>query len=487
MQIKVSFLQIKINMRKFLKVFAFVILGGILSTSLSACRLPFTDKEITLPFFEKKPDVVMDKMSEEMDKVEQFKIKTNLVADIDFNVEVDDDWYDEDWEFDILATYKSDAKMRNIGEGEEVDVEVEQNMYFEADLGDMVFKFDADTIALKEKQYLRMNIVPTFFKFILGTGVKGKWFEIETTEDEEDDFMEFLNDFFGGDAEEGKEKFDKLVKNIEDYLDKNDLIVIEERLHDEKVNDVKCYHYATKVDKNTTKEIKKMMWDFMKEETFLEELKDDDEFEDLEDFVEQLDKVISDIDVELWVGKKDFYLHKMKFKFKLDFSELEMPEDFDEIKLDITADVNGEFEFYDMNKEVIIEEPEDAQSFTEFIEEREEKMMGGPRKKSRNAKRISDVKQMQTAVELYYNDHDKYPKELIPGESLEGEDEYETRYMYYIPMNPLPSEGECEADFEYSYQVKDEGQSYELKYCVSEDVAGISEGHHTATPAGISE
>ena len=38
--------------------------------------------------------------------------------------------------------------------------------------------------------------------------------------------------------------------------------------------------------------------------------------------------------------------------------------------------------------------------------------LGGSRGKARDAKRISDIGQIQTAVELYYNDNNKYPADL---------------------------------------------------------------------------
>ena len=70
---------------------------------------------------------------------------------------------------------------------------------------------------------------------------------------------------------------------------------------------------------------------------------------------------------------------------------------------------------------------------------------------------------MQTALELYHLDAGEYPSELIPGEELKYEDAI---YLYQIPENPQPSDGECEADMEYSYSVDDNGQNYELFYCL---------------------
>jgi hypothetical protein len=48
--------------------------------SLTACTIPFTNKEITLPFFEKKAEVALGEMREKMDSVPYYK------SDVDFSL-----------------------------------------------------------------------------------------------------------------------------------------------------------------------------------------------------------------------------------------------------------------------------------------------------------------------------------------------------------------------------------------------------------------
>ena len=102
--------------------------------------------------------------------------------------------------------------------------------------------------------------------------------------------------------------------------------------------------------------------------------------------------------------------------------------------------------------------------------------------KSRDAKRISDIKQMQTAFELYYSDENHYPSEA----EFQGEVPSKINdYIHQLPSNPLPNDGLCFENFEYEYKVKENGKSYELIFCIGHDVAGLNEGYNVATPSGM--
>jgi prepilin-type N-terminal cleavage/methylation domain-containing protein len=110
--------------------------------------------------------------------------------------------------------------------------------------------------------------------------------------------------------------------------------------------------------------------------------------------------------------------------------------------------------------------------------------LNNARQKSRDAKRISDVKQIQTALELYYNDANGYPATASVAEG--GTIAYSgTTYMNIIPSNPTPVDG-C-AVTTYTYAQDDSGASYSLTYCLGGATGGLDSGIHTATPAGIDD
>ena len=107
--------------------------------------------------------------------------------------------------------------------------------------------------------------------------------------------------------------------------------------------------------------------------------------------------------------------------------------------------------------------------------------LNNARMKSRDAKRVSDIKQIQTALELYYNDANSYPATGNPPViSYAG-----TSYMASVPTNPAPTnDGACLVNA-YTYTQTSSGASYTLIYCLGGATGGISAGLHTASPGGI--
>lgn len=111
--------------------------------------------------------------------------------------------------------------------------------------------------------------------------------------------------------------------------------------------------------------------------------------------------------------------------------------------------------------------------------------LNNARQKSRDAKRISDIKQVQTALELYYNDANGYPltADVVSGGSIAFGG---TTYMSIVPTAPLPADtSTCTAANTYTYTMGTSGTSYTLSYCLGGTTGGVGAGVHTATPAGL--
>jgi type II secretion system protein G len=115
--------------------------------------------------------------------------------------------------------------------------------------------------------------------------------------------------------------------------------------------------------------------------------------------------------------------------------------------------------------------------------------LNSARQKSRDAKRVADVKQIQTALEFYYNDINSYPATLnvvSGGELASGSGATKIIYMGTVPTAPTPFDGTCTAlNNPYAYTMQDSGASYTLAYCLGADTGEVSSGVHTANPAGI--
>ena len=127
--------------------------------------------------------------------------------------------------------------------------------------------------------------------------------------------------------------------------------------------------------------------------------------------------------------------------------------------------------------------------------------LNNARTKSRDARRIADVKQIQTALELFFTDNSQYPTAPaaticdtastlgeISGCCLSGAVAQgftgtcavapATTYMGIVPANPLPNG----ADYTYTMPST---STYTLSYNLEQATAGLAAGAHTATPSGI--
>ena len=115
--------------------------------------------------------------------------------------------------------------------------------------------------------------------------------------------------------------------------------------------------------------------------------------------------------------------------------------------------------------------------------------LNSARARARDAKRISDVKQIQTALEMYYNDAGDYPASADPGASVSYGG---NTYLRVIPTPPTPVDGgACPATQPaYTYAKTGSGQggtsSYTIQYCLGATVNTITGNQlQTATPAGV--
>lgn len=117
--------------------------------------------------------------------------------------------------------------------------------------------------------------------------------------------------------------------------------------------------------------------------------------------------------------------------------------------------------------------------------------LNSARQKSRDAKRVSDIKQVQTALELYFGDQNAYPvaatavdlgttgyTTLSSGGGFAGT-ATGTTYMGQVPSNPTPGGAA------YQYVSTSGSGTYSLTFTLEGVTGGLASGAHTATPAGI--
>lgn len=112
--------------------------------------------------------------------------------------------------------------------------------------------------------------------------------------------------------------------------------------------------------------------------------------------------------------------------------------------------------------------------------------LGSAREKARDAKRLSDLKQVQTALELFYTDNNGYPTSTVSlgaaaaaclnssGFTTAG---CANAYMPQVPADP--------GSGTYAYAATS-SQAYVITATLEGDAGGLTAGTITLTPSGIS-
>jgi len=104
------------------------------------------------------------------------------------------------------------------------------------------------------------------------------------------------------------------------------------------------------------------------------------------------------------------------------------------------------------------------------------------RMSARDARRLADIKQIQLALKMYYNDLGAYPATVTPGGSIANGG---TNYLLRVPTNPKPYiDNDC-PDQDYQYKQLENGQRYSLSFCLGTKIDDLDAGPHAATHSGI--
>lgn len=100
------------------------------------------------------------------------------------------------------------------------------------------------------------------------------------------------------------------------------------------------------------------------------------------------------------------------------------------------------------------------------------------RAKSRDTRRISDITQMRTALEMYHSRVGTYPPTLVANNSLATPSGLVV--FAKVPSDPLGSNG-----YEYEYMQTKDGQGYTIKFKLETDGGKYVAGGYQATPQGV--
>ncbi len=119
--------------------------------------------------------------------------------------------------------------------------------------------------------------------------------------------------------------------------------------------------------------------------------------------------------------------------------------------------------------------------------------LNSARAKSRDAKRLADVRQIASALELYFNDFNTYPTGTA-GTGAAAIAKLVPAYIGLIPTAPPPADGNCNGTIgaingnSYYYEpgsTTSATSDYFLTFCLGAATGGYGLGVHTLSSAGI--
>ncbi len=103
------------------------------------------------------------------------------------------------------------------------------------------------------------------------------------------------------------------------------------------------------------------------------------------------------------------------------------------------------------------------------------------RMRSRDARRVAYVKQINEALELYYLHNGIYPTLITAGQVLSTGS---TAYLNPVPSNPTPwTDGVC-SNQNFTYTVKPGNKDYDLKFCLGSATSTYPSGTNIITQGG---
>jgi type II secretory pathway pseudopilin PulG len=102
--------------------------------------------------------------------------------------------------------------------------------------------------------------------------------------------------------------------------------------------------------------------------------------------------------------------------------------------------------------------------------------LNSARAKSRDAKRVADIRQLSSAIELYKNDKAAVPNKLSDLTPV---------YIGMVPTAPFPADGNCTLEENTYTYTKSSSINYEITFCLGGVTGGYSPGKHILSRHGI--
>jgi len=363
-----------------------------------------------------------------------------------------------------------------------LDITDKENIKSKAELnldgGTSLGVFNLKTISDNKKIFLNINKIPTVLAaFIDIDKFKDSWIKIDLESEQE------LPIDISKELETNTEDTKKIKQILEKDLYK--IFEVKEDFGVESLESGKAYHYKVSFNINEIEKIVDEINNVVSDKEKINEFKENISKDNWKELKEE--------NFDIWISQKNYYLVKIlnDSSYGVGNSDVtsdvtpdtDLNTDQNEKKVDSEIKIKTILLLDNFNQPVELNIPQETIGIEELISSVFEGLMGGAlgsldsaREKSRDARRLSDIKQIQTALELYYNDANRYP------ETINDKIEYDgIIYMGMVPTDPEPEQ------FQYIYQSLNNGQNYKLDFSLEVGTGGFKAGTLFANSSGIEQ
>jgi len=332
-------------MKKIVIIIILIVVGGILSALYTQIWNPSWNP------FRPVSKIVLTKMALNMKKLEAFRVNGDFKVKSG-NIEIGTGI--------ILDINRIDSRLKGViktpmPSTEVRFIKINEDLYIEP-----------GTFSSSLESYLTESVGSKIIEEV--EGFNGKWIRIDM--EAAKDMAEILSMWTGKEItineELYQEKWQEFILEMSKLLIKKDFYDVKEELPDEEIDNQLFYHYLITLNQSGVEELTSEMTIMTLEYFPVECYWTRDEYfildveKSIREKVDEYFKAFRDIDLEVWIGQKDNYLHRIKFeKDELENGDAEL----------ILMDIN----FSQFNQSQKIEAPKDfidsQEILKRFIEE----------------------------------------------------------------------------------------------------------------------
>ncbi len=344
------------------------------------------------------------------------------------------------------------------------------------------FNLGLDIRFVNKIVYVRLNNIdiPSFGKskdkeISEITSLKNQWIKIDIEAlAKSPELKELGLDIKFKEAEKQTELSPERVKKLEEVFKQARIFKVVKRFSDKTINNIPTYHFKFEFDKNGIIEliagISEVMFDKESGEAKMER----------GEMLKVYSRNFQDIKLpkgEIWIGKKDLLPHKIYFGVRPKVA----------VKSELSTRYDFTLLFKNFNKPVQVDVPANTKSLEDIIGPK----LADARQKSRDAKRVADMKQLQTALELYFTEKNDYPPTAVIDDGdpkntplkLSTGNGFSTvasgtTNMEFVPENPQPN------GIPYVYN-RLSPTDFTIDFSLEKGFGNLSAGHHVTTSGGI--